>query len=51
MQTFGQTETSPRVTCLLPRNYLGKIGSVGKPISEVEIYIFDKNGLPVKKVK
>lgn len=48
VQTYGQTEASPRVTCLLPKDCLRKIGSVGKPIPGVEIDILDKNGVPVK---
>lgn len=43
IQTYGQTECSPRVTALLPEYSLKKIGSVGKPIPDVEVRIFDEN--------
>lgn len=43
VQTYGQTECSPRVTALLPADSIKKIGSVGKPIPGVEIKIIDKN--------
>ncbi len=42
VQTYGQTEASPRVTCLLPEDAEYKIGSVGKPIPNVEVKIFDE---------
>lgn len=44
VQTYGQTECSPRVTALLPQDSLRKIGSVGKPIPRVEVLIKDKYG-------
>lgn len=44
IQTYGQTECSPRVTALLPNDAIRKIGSVGKPIPGVEIKIND-NGM------
>lgn len=43
IQTYGQTECSPRVTALLPEYMLKKIGSVGQPIPNVSICIMDKN--------
>ncbi|MBO4616094.1 MAG: acyl--CoA ligase [Lachnospiraceae bacterium] len=39
IQTYGQTECSPRVTALLPPNTLRKIGSVGKEIPGVSFCI------------
>lgn len=42
IQTYGQTEASPRVTCLLPEDAKRKIGSVGKPIPGVTVKIDDK---------
>lgn len=48
VQTYGQTEASPRVTCLLPQDSLRKIGSVGKPIPNVTVDIFDENERPVQ---
>lgn len=48
VQTYGQTEASPRVTCLLPEDAIRKIGSVGKAIPNVEVQIFDDNDNPVK---
>lgn len=44
VQTYGQTECSPRVTALLPRYSIEKIGSVGKPIPNVKVAIVDKDG-------
>ncbi len=42
IQTYGQTECSPRVTALLPKDSLRKIGSVGKAIPNVDVKIFDE---------
>ncbi len=39
VQTYGQTEASPRITALLPKYKVSKLGSVGKPIPNVEIKI------------
>lgn len=47
VQTYGQTECSPRVTALLPEDALKKIGSVGRAIPNVTVRIFDKNQEPV----
>lgn len=44
VQTYGQTECSPRVTALLPDYALSKIGSVGTPIPNVKIQIVNENG-------
>ena len=49
VQTYGQTECSPRVTALLPEDSLRKIGSVGKPIPGVEIQIADKDNAVVNE--
>ncbi len=43
VQTYGQTECSPRVTALLPDDSLKKIGSVGKSIPYVEVKIFNEH--------
>lgn len=43
VQTYGQTEASPRVTCLLPEDSVRKRGSVGKPIPGVEVKIFNED--------
>lgn len=46
IHTYGQTECSPRITALMPRDSLRKIGSVGKPIPNVYIKIHsDANNL------
>lgn len=47
VQTYGQTEASPRVTCLLPEDSLRKIGSVGKTIPYVQVRIVDEGGKDV----
>ncbi len=47
VQTFGQTEASPRITALLPEDSLRKIGSVGLAIPNVKIKIVDKSGMEV----
>lgn len=44
VQTYGQTECSPRVTALLPEYSLLKIGSVGITIPKVEIRILSNSG-------
>ena len=44
VQTYGQTECSPRVTALLPQFSAKKVGSVGKPIPNVKVIILDGNG-------
>lgn len=41
---YGQTEASPRLTHLLPNDFKSHIGSVGKPIPNVQVKIFDENG-------
>lgn len=41
VQTYGQTECSPRVTALLPEYSLKKIGSVGKTIPRVTVKVVD----------
>ncbi|MCX7923062.1 MAG: AMP-binding protein [Clostridia bacterium] len=47
VQTYGQTEASPRATCLLPDDSLRKLGSVGKPIPNVKVRIVDDSGVDV----
>ncbi|AIS52127.1 long-chain-fatty-acid--CoA ligase LcfB [Thermoanaerobacter kivui] len=44
VHTYGLTEASPRLTCLLPSDALRKIGSVGKPIPFVQVKVVDENG-------
>ncbi len=44
VQTYGQTEASPRLTCLLPNDATRKMGSVGKAIPGVKIEIVDEEG-------
>lgn len=43
VQTYGQTEAGPRVTCLLPQDAERKIGSVGKAIPDVCVKVVDEN--------
>ncbi|MGN6713639.1 class I adenylate-forming enzyme family protein [Anaerocolumna jejuensis] len=47
VQTYGQTECSPRATALLPDDSIRKMGSVGKPIPDVNVQVFDENDNPV----
>ncbi|MCT4686729.1 class I adenylate-forming enzyme family protein [Vallitalea sp.] len=49
VQTYGQTEASPRVTALLPEDAVRKLGSVGKAIPGVLCKIIDENKNVVKK--
>lgn len=44
VQTYGLTEASPRVTSLLPEESLRKMGSVGKPIPNVNVNVVDADG-------
>lgn len=44
LQTYGQTECSPRVTLLYPEFSNIKIGSIGTPIPNVSVKIVDKDG-------
>lgn len=44
VQTYGQTEASPRLTALLPEFSVAKIGSVGKPIPNVSLKIHNDSG-------
>lgn len=52
IQTYGQTEASPRTTMLAHEYSISKIGSVGKPIPNVEVKIFDINDdeLPTNEI-
>lgn len=45
IQTYGQTECSPRVTALLPPFTITKMGSVGRPIPNVDIKVISDNGI------
>ena len=44
VQTYGQTEAGPRITCLLPQDSERKIGSVGRPIPGVCVKVVDEDG-------
>lgn len=44
VQTYGQTECSPRVTALLSEDSIRKIGSVGKPIPGVLVKVIAEDG-------
>lgn len=43
VHTYGQTECAPRLTALMPKDSISKIGSVGTPIPGVHIAI-EKDG-------
>lgn len=47
VNTYGQTECSPRVTALLPEDCLRKAGSIGLPIPGVEVRVVNEQGKPV----
>lgn len=47
IQTYGQTEAAPRVTCLLAKDATRKLGSIGKPIPHVSVRIVDEDGRDV----
>jgi long-chain acyl-CoA synthetase len=49
VQTYGQTEASPRVTALLPEDAVRKIGSVGKPIPNVQVRIVNQQQIDVPR--
>lgn len=49
VQTYGQTEAAPRVTCLLPEEAELKIGSVGKAIPNVKVRIVNDKDEMVEK--
>lgn len=42
VQTYGQTECSPRVTALMPKYALSKLGSVGTPIPGVKVRVINE---------
>ena len=42
VQTYGQTECSPRVTALMPNYSLSKLGSVGTPIPGVKVGVINQ---------
>lgn len=47
VNTYGQTECSPRVTALLPEDSRGKLGSIGKAIPGVVVEVVDEQLVPV----
>ena len=49
IQTYGQTEASPRVTALMPIDSLNKIGSVGKSIPNVKVKIVNEQEIEVEE--
>lgn len=51
VQMYGQTEASTRITHLLTRDFNNKMGSVGKPLSGIELKIVDQKGQEVKRGK
>lgn len=48
---YGQTEASARLTYLDPDKLLEKLGSVGKPIKNVQLKIIDESGNEVERGK
>ena len=45
---YGTTETVAMVTCLSPRDFLKGSDSVGFPLEDVEIKIYNRNSLKIK---
>ena len=45
---YGQTEASPRISFLSNSEILNKIGSIGRPIDGVKIYLKDKRDSIIK---
>ncbi|NJH86281.1 AMP-binding protein [Staphylococcus agnetis] len=43
IQTYGQTEASPRITTQTSQN-ISKLASVGKPVNNLSLKVIDKNG-------
>jgi long-chain acyl-CoA synthetase len=46
---YGQTEASPRITCLLPHEVFVKKGSVGRAMPGVEVEVVDDGGNPLAR--
>jgi acyl-CoA synthetase (AMP-forming)/AMP-acid ligase II len=46
---YGATEASSRLSSLLPHQFTSKIGSIGLPISGVDLSVVDKNGKRLPK--
>ena len=46
---YGATEASARMSSLLPHQFTSKIGSIGLPISGVNLSVVDKNGKQLPK--
>lgn len=44
---YGTTEAAPRLTYVEPDMLLKKLGSIGKPIPNVDVYVADENGSSV----
>jgi acyl-CoA synthetase (AMP-forming)/AMP-acid ligase II len=44
---YGTTEASPRLTYLDPNMHMKKLGSVGKPVTNTEVFIADEEGNPL----
>lgn len=44
VHTYGQTECSPRITALMPKDSLKKLGSVGIEIPDVQVKVVDELG-------
>lgn len=40
---YGQTEASPRISYLNPKFSLSKIGSIGKALDKINMYLIDEN--------
>jgi len=47
IQGYGLTETSPMITLVEPEKAETKIGSIGRPVTGVEVKVVDENGQEV----
>ena len=44
---YGATEAAPRLSYLEPSHLSGKLGSIGKPVPNVDLFVADEKGNPL----
>lgn len=47
MEGYGLTETSPVITMNSPETNGRRVGSTGRPVEHVNVFIVDENGKPL----